>query len=122
MFTPSGEQAWAADWEPQFPCIRSPETEPGTVFVTDHAGRRSIWTVVRYETSHAIQYATVIPDERAGLVTVTCQASAEGTEAMVSYELTALSPGANGQLEHFAARFESLLSHWEVAIASSMDG
>jgi hypothetical protein len=121
LFTPSGERAWAPGWEPQFPSPGASETEPGTIFVVDHDARRSVWAVVSCEVGRTIQYATVTPGERAGLITVTCQGSSAGTEATVKYDLTALSPDANAQLEHFAANFPSFLRHWEQAIAAATD-
>jgi hypothetical protein len=109
-------------WEPKFPCTGTPETDPGTIFVTGHRGRRCIWTVVRCETGRTIEYATVTPEEQAGLITVTCQASPAGTEATVSYDVTALSPRANGQVGRFANDFPSFLHHWELAIAAAVEG
>ncbi len=121
LFTPSGERGWVPGWEPKFPCPGAPDTEPGTVFTTYHDGRGSVWAVVRCQTGRAIQYATVTPGQRAGLVTVTCQASAMGTEATVRYDLTALRPDANSQLDHFATNFASFLGHWERAIAAAAE-
>jgi hypothetical protein len=121
LFTPSGERAWVPGWEPQFPCPDAPETEPGTVFITAHENRSSVWAVVRCETGRTIQYATVTPGERAGLVTVTCRASSAGTVATVRYDFTALSPAANRQLDHFAAHFPAFLGHWEQAIAAATE-
>lgn len=118
LFTPSGERGWVPGWEPKFPCPGTPETQPGTVFIICHGGRRSVWAVVCCETGRTIQYATVTPGERAGLVTVDCRASSVGTEVTVRYDLTALSPDANSELDHFAANFPSFLRHWEQAIAA----
>lgn len=119
LFTPSGERRWARGWEPQFPCPGAPETQPGTVFITNHEGSASIWAVVRCETGRTIEYSTVTPGEHAGLVTVSCGPSSGGAEATVSYDLTALSPDANGRLDHFTASFASFLGHWERAIAAA---
>jgi hypothetical protein len=81
MFTPSGERTWAQGWDPSFPSPGTDETDPGTVFRTVHRGRESIWTVVRCEVGHSIEYAVATPQERCGLVTVTCEASPNGTKA-----------------------------------------
>ena len=98
MFTPSGERIWAQGWDPTFPSPVADETEPGSVFQTVHGGRESIWTVVHCEPGHSIMYAVAVPEERCGLVTVTCEASATGTKATVSYDLTALSSKASDEL------------------------
>jgi hypothetical protein len=54
-------------------------------------------------------------------VTVTCGASATGTEATVSYDLTALSTGSNAELDQFAVNYLSFLAHWERAIAKAIE-
>src|ERR671913_2195623 len=72
LFTPTGERAWAPGWNPQFPSPVTDDTEPGTVFQTDHASRRSTWKVTRHDPATTIQYATTTPGDRAGLVTVAC--------------------------------------------------
>lgn len=114
LFTPTGERAWTQGWEPQFPSPVTDETEPGTVFQTDHAGRRSTWTVARRDAGTTIAYVTTTPGDRAGLVTVTCQPSQdETTLATVSYDLTALAPAANADLDRFAADYPSFLEQWQ---------
>jgi hypothetical protein len=117
MFTPSGERTWSHGWDPRFPSPAADETEPGTVFCTVHDGRSSIWTVVRSEQGSSILYAVATPKERCGLVAVTCEASPTGTEARVSYDLTALNTESNAELDRFAANYPEFLAHWERAIA-----
>lgn len=117
LFTPSGERTWAHGWDPKFPSPGADETEPGTVFQTDHGDRESIWTVVRCTPGELIQYAMVTPGDRCGLVAVSCQASPGGTEATVSYDLTSLSEEADGRLEQFARDYLSFLRNWEQSIA-----
>ena len=121
LFTPTGERAWAQGWDPQFPSPTTDDTEPGTVFQTDHAGRRSIWTVIGCDPGTAIQYATTTPGDRAGLVTVTCQPwEGDTTLATVSYDLTALAPEANVDLDRFAAHYPHFLEQWRQAIAQAI--
>jgi hypothetical protein len=50
---------------------------------------------------------------------VSCQPSAAGTTATVTYDLTSLSPGADAELELFVAGYPSFLGHWEHAIAKA---
>ena len=120
MFTPSGERTWAHGWDPSFPSPGTDETDPGTVFRTVHRGRESIWTVVGCEVGHSIEYAVATPQERCGLVTVTCEASPNGTKATVSYDLTALSSEVNAELDRFATNYPSFLAHWERSIAEAI--
>ena len=122
LFTPTGERAWARGWDPQFPSPGTDETEAGTVFRTDHGGKASIWAVFHCDPGRSIGYAVTTPGERCGLVTVTCRPFGDGTEATVSYDLTSLTPGADTDLELFAAGYPSFLAHWEHAIANAMPG
>jgi Polyketide cyclase / dehydrase and lipid transport len=119
LFTPTGERAWTAGWDPQFPSPVPDDTEPGTVFQTDHAGRHSTWTVTRHDPGGTtIQYATTTPGDRAGLVTVACTPGEDDTTtATVSYDLTTLAPQANADLDRFAAHYPSFLDQWQQAIA-----
>jgi len=120
LFTPSGERAWARGWRPMFPSPSGDETEPGTAFLTSHGGRDSIWIVVRCEPGRCIEYATVTPGWRCGLLTVACKASGGATTATVSYDLTALSDTADADLDTFAADYPSFLDHWQSAIAEAL--
>jgi hypothetical protein len=120
LFTPTGERAWAPGWDPQFPSPTDDTTQPGTVFQTNHAGHRSTWTVTRRDPATTIQYATTTPGDRAGLVTVACAAGEDDTTLVtVSYDLTALAPEANAELDRFAAHYPSLLDHWQQAITQA---
>jgi hypothetical protein len=56
------ETAVGAGVGPRFPSPVADDTEPGTVFQTDHAGRRSIWTVIRRKAGTTIQHATTTPE------------------------------------------------------------
>jgi hypothetical protein len=121
LFTPTGERAWAPGWDPQFPSPTTDDTEPGTVFQTDHAGRRSTWTVTRRDPATTIAYVTTTPGDRAGLVTVACKPGEDNTTtATVSYDLTTLAPEANADLDRFAAHYPSFLDQWQQAIAQAI--
>lgn len=121
LFTPTGERAWAQGWEPQFPSPTADDTEPGTVFQTDHAGRRSTWTVIRRDRGRTIAYVTTTPGDRAGMVTVTCEPSEDDTTtATIRYDLTTLAPEANAALDRFAAHYPHFLEQWQQAIAGAI--
>jgi hypothetical protein len=119
LFTPSGERAWAEGWDPQFPAPVADETEPGTVFTTaGHGGQLTIWTVVRRVGDTAIAYSRTTPGDRAGLVTVTLQPSADGSTVTVGYDLTALVPESDHALREFAHHYPAFLAEWRDAIAA----
>jgi hypothetical protein len=120
LFTASGERAWAEGWDPWFPGPDAGDTDPGVVFVTRHGGRLTTWIVVGCEPPAAIRYAQASPGHRAGIVSVGCRPSAAGTRVTVGYDLTALTPEANAELDRFAAGYPDFLAHWEQAIARAI--
>ena len=123
LFTPTGERTWVLGWDPLFPADVADETNPGTVFQTEHAGPQTTWIVVRREPGEVIEYARVTPGERAGLVSVVCSAEDDDiTAATVSYNLTALTPHANAALEEFAEQYPDFLEHWRKAIEHAIGG
>jgi hypothetical protein len=103
LFTPEGERAWAPDWDPQH--------HSDSVFTTAHA----IWVVLDSE-PRAVRYARVAPGAHAGTVAVRCHADGAVTRAEVTYDLTALTPGA---LDHFAAGYDDMLVEWERRIGDA---
>ena len=117
LFTPDGERRWAAGWDPEYPGGGTDDSEPGTVFQTRHGDQQTTWAVVRRDPGRLIQYTATTPGDRAGLITVDCQASPGGTGVTVSYDLTALSPEGSAGLGRFAAEYPRFLAHWEQAIA-----
>jgi hypothetical protein len=96
-----------------------PSPEPSSGPFTVAESRFGRWLVAK--PGHSITYAVATPGVRCGLVTVTCGASATGTEATVSYDLTALSTGSNAELDQFAVNYLSFLAHWERAIAKAIE-
>jgi hypothetical protein len=120
LFTPRGERAWAHEWDPRFPIPVTDDAEPGTVFETTAHGRRTIWLVTDRQPAKKISYARVTPDDRAGTVTVAIHAAGEQSEAEVTYDLTALSPAAELDLQRFADGYAAYLLSWQDAIASCL--
>ncbi len=117
LFTPSGERLWAPGWDPEFPAASGDETEPGTVFLTSHHGRNVTWVVVAREPGRSVSYANMSENIRASLVQVVCEAATDGTSiAHVTYDVTALSAGADEELATFAAGYGSFLESWRTAI------
>jgi hypothetical protein len=113
LFTPEGERAWVAGWDPRFPAPAGDDSEPGTVFQTSHGPHPGTWVVTGREPGRTIRYARVIAGQDAGTVTVTL---ASETEVTVSYDLTALSEQGAAHLAQFAASYPQFLAHWEQAI------
>ena len=103
-FTPEGERAWVgAQWDPRYPAA-DPTLEPGLVFLAAGA----TWVVTDVEDDR-VRYARVTPGSRAGTVEV----RRAGDDAFeVTYDLTALEPAAEGELQAFAEGFDEMLEEW----------
>jgi hypothetical protein len=120
LFTPRGEREWAHGWDPTFPAPTDDDSEPGTVFETDAHGRRVTWLVTDREPGRRIAYAQVVPGHRAGRITVTLEATTEGSEVEVVYELTPLSEAGEHDLEEFAENYGAFLRPWQDEIAKCL--
>jgi hypothetical protein len=123
LFTARGERAWVPDWEPTFPAGEPPEGAPeeeGTVFLTDHGGRRTHW-VVAARSEGMVRYARVTPGLWSGLVTVrTRPGDGPPSEFEISYDLTALTEEGVRELSAFEAGFEQEIGAWEDLIAAAL--
>ncbi|MFI6387138.1 SRPBCC family protein [Nonomuraea sp. NPDC050540] len=118
LFTPRGEERWAAGWRPRFPAKTSDDSAPGTVFETGADDDRTIWVVVEREPARRVSYARVTPGSRAGTVTVEVDADGQGGSTVrVTYGLTALTAEGQAPLREFAERYPDFLRSWEVEIA-----
>ena len=119
LFTPRGEEDWAHGWHPGFPAPAADDTEPGTVFTTSAHGRETVWVVTDREQGRRIAYARVAGGTTAGTITVILDSSGDGTEAEVTYDLTALTKQAVDELREFAEGYLVFLSSWQDAIGRS---
>ena len=121
LFTPRGEREWAHGWNPTFPVSTVNDSEPGTVFETDAHGHRGTWLVIDCAPGKRIAYAQVIPGERAGSITVTLEATEDGTDVEVVYDLTPLSDAGAHHLKQFANGYGDYLRSWQGAIAACLE-
>lgn len=121
LFTPRGEERWAAGWRPRFPEPAPDDCAPGTVFETESDGRTTTWVVVDRALGRRIRYARVVPGDHAGTVTVELTGTGdEHSDVTVTYQLTALSPPAVAYLAEFAAHYGELMREWAEAISGSL--
>ncbi|MGK5555570.1 hypothetical protein ACSNOI_28525 [Actinomadura kijaniata] len=122
LFTPRGEERWVEGWRPRFPVPTADDTAPGTVFETSHA-ETTTWVVLERHPGHRVSYARVTPGVQAGTVTVTLTADGDRRSTVeVTYDLTALTPGAAEDLDRFAAGYPAFLRSWQDAIAHAGEG
>lgn len=121
LFTPRGERDWANGWDPMFPAPTVDDSEPGTAFETDAHGHRCTWLVIDRVWGRRIAYAQLVPGERAGMITVTLDATEAGSEVEVVYELTPLSEAGAHHLRRFASGYGDYLRSWQDAIAACVE-
>ena len=122
LFTPLGERVWVHGWEPRFPRPVDDDAEPGTVFVTEAHGGCTTWVVTARDRPRAISYARVTPGDRAGTVTVRLGADGGSSLVEVVYDLTALAPESEADLQEFADGYAAYLESWERDIAGYLSG
>src|SRR3954469_20701546 len=110
LFTAEGERAWAPGWEPSY--ADSDLHEVGQVWTT--AGPpETTWVTVQADDT-CVRYARVALGNSAGIVTVTCRPSGNGTEVTTSYDMTALSAAGEKRLAEFASSYDEMLEHWRL--------
>jgi hypothetical protein len=118
-FTPEGERAWAAGWDPSYPVAPEDDTAINTVFVTSGHGHHTVWVVVDCG-DRAMRYALVSPGVRAGTVNVRCLPDGQATRAEITYDLTALATAGQAGLQQFADGYDDFLGEWERRIAAAV--
>ncbi len=123
LFTAEGERRWVAGWEPVIlsDCAAN---ESGAVFLTDHGGEQTIWTVIDADRSAGrLLYSRVSPGRRAGTVRVELADEGNGTRVRVAYDITALGKGGEPAVAAMdAAGFAAMLAEWKEMIERSLSG
>jgi hypothetical protein len=97
-------------------------TEPGAVFLTDHGGEQTIWTVLAADRAAGrLAYSRVSPDRRAGTVEVRLQAHDGGTRVEVAYDLTSLAGEGDDSVRSMdQAHFAKMLEEWNRLIRQAL--
>ena len=115
LFTAAGEKRWVDGWAPVFPS--GDETEDrGAVWLTGG----TTWVIAARDELGAT-YARVQHGVSAGLVSVRCEGDGDdGTVALVAYDLTALDPAHDAELETFAADYDSFMAEWQRALDDAL--
>jgi hypothetical protein len=121
LFTPRGEQDWAAGWRPRFPAPTDDDSAPGTVFETVADGHTTTWVVVDRIAGSQVRYARSTPGMSAGTVAVRIDSAGSGRSRVeVTYALTAVTAAGREWLDDFAAGYAAFLAGWQAAIAASL--
>ncbi len=118
LFSAEGETLWVPGWKYRN-IMGSTDLHEDYVFVTpshDHASTDAVWIVKRYEpNTHFVQFYRVEPDDKVGIVTVSCAAIGKhSTEVEVTYEYIGLSPKGNAFIDHFSSeKYQTFINGWE---------
>lgn len=122
FFTPEGERAWAQGWDPRYHHPEDGRLERGLVFTTGGGAEHTIWTVVRLDPPHLVEYVRTTPGSRTGTVLVQCTPLGDArTRATVVYSMTSLTDaGAKVVREMDDAAFARFIAHWEESIAAAV--
>lgn len=123
LFTAPGEKLWIPIWDPAI--LNGDGYEKGTAFVTSNHGHTTYWLVTDYDTDakHAL-YSRVTPERDMGTVDVSIEANNTGGSTVhVAYQLTALSPSSNEDLqESFTeAKYSEMMEEWRSMINDSRE-
>lgn len=113
LFTAEGERRWVEGWDPTV-LSACGGTEAGAVFLTDHGGEHSIWTVIEADRSAGkLMYSRVTPGRRAGTVGVEISPITDGARVNVAYDLTALGPdGEAAVMAMDREGYAAMLAEW----------
>jgi hypothetical protein len=120
MFTPEGEKAWAAGWNPEYVFPADGKTTQGMVFRTQHSGPKT-WVMTLYDPQqHRAEYVNFGPD-LVVQVLVNCRSEGGGTLAAVTYVHTGLTEKGNKTVDDFTSeRMEKQMLHWKQAIGEAI--
>jgi hypothetical protein len=117
LFGAHGERAWAAGWDPAFIYPAKPIDQEGMVFTVSRGERKAVWVNTAFDRkSGRIQYVYVIADLVVTVITLHLAAVGEATRVDVTYERTALSDAAHGQVKRMAELDRQAGEQWSEEI------
>ncbi|GLH73700.1 hypothetical protein GETHLI_22020 [Geothrix limicola] len=128
FLTPTGERAWAEDWDPT---VLHPQAGPegeGTVFLTAGPAHPSTWWVcTEFSVPSAgaparVTYAHFTPGRDVTTIHITLEAEGpDRTLARIRYSWTGLSAQGNAFVAHHdAAHFEADMKEWEHTLNAAL--
>lgn len=122
LFGAEGERVWALDWDPQFVYPVPAADQEGMVFTVSHGHLKSAWVNTEFDARNGrIQYAYVIPDVMATLITLRLTPEGDQTRVEVKYERTSLSPEADEHVRQTAQQHNKG-ADWEKQVNGYLKG
>jgi len=122
FFTPEGERSWVPGWNPTYPTDAASE-DPGTVFVTSHAGIETVWVIEEIDrTQHTSSYARITAGDHAGAVRVRCDDQPDDRCVVtVEYDMTSLAPSHPEILDAYADdSFAAMMNEWATRVTAAL--
>ena len=121
LFTAEGERRWVKGWNPLILSDCGGEGV-GAVFLTDHGGEQTIWTVIECDRKTGrLRYSRVAPGSRAGTVGVEISPTGEASRVTVTYDLTALGPEGEVAVRAMdKPGFAAMMAEWRRLIIASL--
>lgn len=120
LFTPEGEKAWAAGWNPEYVFPVDGKTAQGMVFRTQHSGPKT-WLMTLYDPEHYhAEYANFSAD-LVIQISVHCSSEGKSTVVEVSYVHTALTENGNQLVDEYTQeRHDKQMQHWKQSIDEAL--
>ena len=121
LFTAEGERQWVVGWDPVI-LSACGALSPGAVFLTNHGGEATIWTVIAADrVAGRLHYSRVSPGRRAGTVEVTISPAKSGSSIHVAYDMTALGPDGEAVVAAMdEPAFAAMLGEWKNRIEAAV--
>jgi hypothetical protein len=118
LFTLDGERRWADSWDPNYPKPGRRE-HPGTVFTTSNGVTKRPRSG-RTTAPSASQRARHTRHDRRTIAIDGVGSRKDATHVRVPYDLTAVTPTADGSLEAFNVDYETEIAAWSTEIAAAI--
>lgn len=118
LFGADKERVWTPGWTPTFLYPFPGQDSAGMVFTVAHGRTQSVWVNTAFDaaTGH-VQYVYVVPGALATLIDIHVTAiNPTRTTVNVTYERTALDPGANEHVHALGDHDRAAGADWEAAI------
>jgi len=113
LFGADRERVWAPGWEPKFLWPTAPADREGMVFEIPHHGKVATWINTVFDPKAGrVQYVYVLPEVVSTVITLDLTARNTGTEVVVRYERTSLSPGADPVVKEMATHDRAAGAEW----------
>ena len=116
LLCPVREVDWVPGWMPDLVISHSGACEQDCVFVTPSEPSDAVWIVIRHDAARReLAMVKVVPDHTVTKLEIALAAESDNTtEAIVSYEVTALGDLGVSFVEQFTTVFyERMMTEWE---------